>query len=190
MKAAQPDLFQPPAGLPDGLVYRPDFLSQQEERELVGHVERLPFEAFEFHGFLGKRRTVSFGWRYVFDGSGLTEAESIPDFLLPLRERAAALAGREADAFPHVLVTEYANGAGIGWHRDRSVFGEVVGISLLSPAKLRFRRKDGSRWQRAVLQAEPRSAYLLSGPSRTEWEHSIAATEGLRYSITFRTLRS
>jgi alkylated DNA repair dioxygenase AlkB len=69
------------------------------------------------------------------------------------------------------------------------VFGEVVGVSLLAPARLRFRRRSGDKWQRTALLAEPGSAYLLRGEARTEWEHSIAPMEALRYSITFRTLR-
>jgi DNA oxidative demethylase len=173
---------------PEGLVYRQDFITRAEERELAARIAELPLKPFEFHGFEGNRRVASFGWRYVFDGSGLQQAEEIPDFLLPLRARAAGLAGIEAGAFQHVLLTEYAPGAGIGWHRDRSVFDEVVGISLLAPARLRFRRKKAGNWERATLLAEPRSAYLLTGQARSEWEHSIPPLDALRYSITFRSL--
>src|SRR4051794_2275629 len=93
----------------------------------------------------------------------------------------------EPDAFRHVLVTEYSAGAAIGWHRDKAVFAEVVGVSLLSACRFRFRRQhhDG-KWQRAAITAEPRSVYLIAGESRTEWEHSIPAVDRLRYSITFR----
>jgi alkylated DNA repair dioxygenase AlkB len=176
-----------PAG-PAGLVYEPDFIGAEEEAALAGHIAGLPFKPFEFHGFTGNRRTVSFGLHYAFDGSGLTEAEPIPDWLGPLRERAAALAGHGADAFVHALVIEYAPGAGIGWHRDRPVFGDVVGVSLLAPAPLRFRRKSGTKWERFTLTAEPRSAYLLRGDARHEWEHSLPQLESLRYSVTLRTL--
>ena len=182
-------LAEPPA-LPEGFRYQADFLSAGEERELAERLAVLPFRAFEFQGYLGKRRVVSFGWQYVFDGSGLRKADDMPGFLLPLRERAAAFAGVAPEELQHVLLTEYAPGAGIGWHKDRSVFGDTVGISLLAPCRFRFRRKSGERWERASLAAEPRSAYLLRGPSRTEWEHSIPAMEALRYSITFRNLRA
>ena len=184
----QPDLFGEPR-LPEGLDYRPGFVAPEEEAELAARLAELPFRAFEFHGFTGNRRTVSFGWHYAFDGSGLKPAEPIPDWMDPARARAAEMAGLEPEAFAHALVIEYAPGAGIGWHRDRPVFGEVVGISLLAAAKLRFRRKLGSKWERATVLAEPRSAYLLRGPARDEWEHSIPAMESLRYSITLRTLR-
>jgi alkylated DNA repair dioxygenase AlkB len=190
MDPSQPSLFAPPAPpRPEGLSYRPSFISAEEEAALAQAIAALPLRPFEFQGYLGKRRVTSFGWRYVFDGSGLQEAEPVPDFLDAVRARAAALMGVEPQALAHVLLTEYAPGAGIGWHRDRSVFGDVVGISLLAPARLRFRRRAGTKWERLTLEAEPRSAYLLSGPARYEWEHSIPEMEALRYSVTFRTLK-
>jgi alkylated DNA repair dioxygenase AlkB len=190
MSPGQPDLFgAPPPSAPDGLSYRPDFISEAEEAALAERIRGLPFAPFEFHGFTGNRRTVSFGLHYAFDGSGLREAEPIPGWLGDVRAAAGELAGVQADALVHALVIEYAPGAGIGWHRDRPVFGDVVGISLLAPAPLRFRRKAGSKWERHTVNAEPRSAYRLSGPARHEWEHSIPPVEALRYSITFRTLR-
>jgi alkylated DNA repair dioxygenase AlkB len=153
-------------------------------------VRGLPFREFEFHGYTGKRRVVSFGWHYDFSGRRLRKADDIPDFLLALRSAAAAFAGLEPEALRHVLVTEYGPGSGIGWHRDKAMFGETVGVSLLSPCVLRLRRKAGERrWERANVEAEPRSAYLLSGPARSEWEHSILRVDALRYSITFRNLR-
>jgi alkylated DNA repair dioxygenase AlkB len=190
MTAGQLGLFGGTPEGPQGLDYRADFLSGEEERELATAIEALPFAPFEFQNFVGKRRTVSFGWRYGFDGSGLAPAGAMPGFLLPVRERAASFAGLAAERLEHVLVTEYAPGAGIGWHRDRPVFGEVVGISLLAPARLRFRRQAGERWERLTLEAAPRSAYLLTGEARSQWEHSIPQMDALRYSVTFRTLRS
>jgi len=175
---------------PPGFRYRPELISAADESVLVARVGELPFREFEFHGYTGKRRVVSFGWHYDFSGRQLMKADDIPDFLLALRRVAAAFAGLEAEALRHVLVTEYGPGAGIGWHRDKSVFGETVGVSLLSPCVLRLRRRVGERkWERVNLTAEPRSAYLLSGPARAEWEHSIPAVDALRYSVTFRNLR-
>jgi alkylated DNA repair dioxygenase AlkB len=191
VSAGHPDLFGGSGpGEPEGLVYRADFVSEGEEQALAERIAALPFAPFEFHGFTGNRRTVSFGLHYAFDGSGLRAAGPIPDWLEEMRARAGALAGVEADSLVHALVIEYAPGAGIGWHRDRPVFGDVVGISLLAPAPLRFRRRSGSKWERHTLTAEPRSAYLLRGPARHEWEHSIPAVSALRYSVTFRTLKA
>lgn len=181
--------FLDAAGLPEGLAYRADFLSAEEEAALAAQIAALPFKPFEFQGFLGKRETVSFGWSYRFDGSGLAAAAPIPDWLLPARARAAAFAGLTADALEQALLIRYGEGAGLGWHRDRPVFEAVVGISLLAPAPLRFRRKAGSKWERFTLSVEPRSIYALGGPARTEWEHSIPPVAALRYAITFRSMK-
>lgn len=176
--------------LPDGFKYQADLITAAEEDRLIGEIRTLPFRDFEFHGYVGKRRVVSFGWRYDFSERRLHETDDIPPFLLSLRETAAAFADMRADALQQALVTEYEPGAGIGWHKDKAVFGEVVGISLMSPCLFRLRRKDGNKWERISLTAEARSAYLLSGISRTEWEHSIPAVAVLRYSVTFRNLRA
>jgi len=187
----QPSLFDlSPPELPDGFKYVPEFLSIAEERALVNWMEPLPFKEFEFQGFRGKRCVVSYGWHYDFNGGGLSKTDDMPAFLLPIREKAAKLAGKPASELQQVLLTKYPPGAQIGWHRDKAVFDEVVGISLLSSCTFRFRRRSGTKWERASLIVEPRSAYLLHGPSRTEWEHSIPAVSGVRYSITFRNLRS
>jgi alkylated DNA repair dioxygenase AlkB len=132
---------------------------------------------------------VSYGWQYDFNQRTLRKAEDLPPWLLSLREKAAGFAGIEPTQLQQALVMEYDTGAAIGWHRDKAVFGDVIGISLLSSARFRLRRKVGTSWERASLMVEPRSAYLLRGPSRTEWEHSIPAVDALRYSITFRNFR-
>jgi alkylated DNA repair dioxygenase AlkB len=185
----QLSLFGAAPALPEGFRYEPDVVSPDEEQSLLAHVRELPLRDFEFHGYVGKRRVISFGWHYDFSERLLRKTEDIPSFLLALRETAAAFAGMDPSQLQHVLVTEYSPGAGIGWHRDKGVFGEVVGVSLLSSCNFRLRRKAGASWARASVVAEPRSAYLLRGPSRTEWEHSIPAVDSLRYSITFRNLR-
>ena len=173
----------------EGFRYEPEVVEAAEEEALVARVKELPFREFEFHGYKGKRRVVSFGWKYEFSGGGqLHKADDIPEFLFGLRSRAASFAGVEAEALQHVLVTEYGPGAGIGWHRDKAVFGQVVGVSLLAPCVLRFRRKVNTKWERVNVLAERRSAYHLSGPARAEWQHSILRVDALRYSITFRTM--
>ena len=176
---------------PEGFRYAPDLITPEEEVELLARIGELPFREFEFHGYRGKRRVISFGWHYDFASRELREASDIPDFLLPLRDVASQFAGMEPTALQHVLVTEYGAGAGIGWHRDKQVFGAVIGVSLLSPCVFRLRRQTGPRrWERVSLIAEPRSAYILSGSVREEWEHSIPSVNSLRYSVTFRSLRA
>jgi alkylated DNA repair dioxygenase AlkB len=189
MPENQLKLFSAGHRLPEGFRYQADVLSPDDELELLQRIRKLPFQEFQFQGYVGKRRVVSYGWQYDFNQRVLREADDIPPFLLTLRETAAAFAGMPPAKLQQVLVTEYDAGAGIGWHRDKAVFGEVVGISLLSSCRFRLRRKVGTTWERVSLTAEPRSAYLLSGPSRTEWEHSIPEVDRLRYSITFRNFR-
>ena len=188
--SAQLSLLEPEPSLPEGFRYCSELLSEAEERALLAEIERLPFREFEFHGFSGKRRVVSFGWQYDFNDSKLRKAGSIPQFLLPVRDRAARFVGLDTHALEHVLVTEYSPGAAIGWHKDKGIFQEVIGISLLSPCIFRFRKNAGTGWQRASLRLGPRSAYLLRGPVRTEWEHSIPGVQRLRYSVTFRNFRA
>jgi alkylated DNA repair dioxygenase AlkB len=184
---SMPDLFGRQE-LPEGFRHARDLISKDHEAALVAEMQRLPFKEFEFHGFLGKRRVISFGWRYDFNGGGLQKTDDTPSFLLPVRELAAGFAEIAPAELQHVLLTEYRPGAAIGWHKDRSVFGDVIGISLLGPCTFRLRRKARNRWVRASLALEPRSVYMLRGPSRTAWEHSIPAVAGLRYSITFRNM--
>jgi alkylated DNA repair dioxygenase AlkB len=184
-----PDLFGTSAVLPAGFRYQPDLIDAAEESRLIAELEKLTFSPFQFHGFEGKRRVISFGWRYDFDGSALQEAGEIPSFLLPLRQAAATCFALPASALQQVLLTQYPPGSTIGWHRDRPVFQDVVGISLQSPCTFRFRRKAGAGWQRHSIVLASRSAYFLQGPARLEWEHSIPAVLEQRYSITFRSLR-
>lgn len=175
--------------LPPGLEFREEFITPEEEAELLRHAEALSFAPFQFHGWEGKRETVSFGWRYDFNDARMHEAAPIPDFLLPLRERAAGFARLEPAMLEQALVIRYGVGAGIGWHLDRPVFDKVVGISLAAPCVLRFRRRTERGFERFPLRAAPRSAYLLTMAIRDEWEHSIAPMDELRYSITFRSRR-
>jgi alkylated DNA repair dioxygenase AlkB len=182
-------LLESNLNLPEGFRYESKLLDEAEERTLVAEIQRLPLKEFEFHGFSGKRRVVSFGWQYDFNRAELREAAAVPEFFRPVRERAARFAGLDAHALEHLLVTEYEPGAPIGWHRDRAIFADVIGISLLSPCIFRFRRKSGAGWERASLRLAPRSAYLLHGLARTDWEHSIPGVERLRYSLTFRNFR-
>jgi alkylated DNA repair dioxygenase AlkB len=189
--AQQPSLFEPPAGpaLPDGFAYRPEFLSAAEERDLAVWLATLPFQAFQFRGYEGKRRVVSFGWQYDFTRSHLIKADDMPGELLAVRARAAAFAGLAPEHLQQCLLNEYLPGAPIGWHRDRPMFEKVVGISLLAPCNFRLRKRIGESFERAALELQPRSIYAMTGEARSVWEHSIPPVKAHRYSITFRNFR-
>jgi DNA oxidative demethylase len=188
---AQPRLFDfcpPPAPLP-GLTYVGEVLTRAREGEIVRFAKGLNFTPFAFRGFTGKRRTVSFGWRYDFNGGGFQASAPMPELLEEVRATAASVAGMDPLTLEQCSIIEYAPGAGIGWHRDRPQFGKVVGISLLAPCRMRFRReREGGGWQRAAIELAPRSLYVLEGNARSLWQHSIPPLAALRYSMTFRTL--
>jgi alkylated DNA repair dioxygenase AlkB len=188
MSLLQPDLFDAPASAPPGFAYQPGLVSKAEAQGLQTKIAELDLQPFEFRGYLGKRRVIYFGWRYDFTRGALSRGEPIPGFLDGVRTKAAAFAGLAPERLEHVLINEYAPGAGIGWHRDRPQFEDVIAVSLGAPGLLRFRRRREGGWDRASVPLEPCSAYLLRGAARSAWEHSLPEVDVLRYSITFRTM--
>jgi alkylated DNA repair dioxygenase AlkB len=170
---------------PEGFRYIEEFVSPVTENALIGQISALPLQPFQFGQYEGKRRVASFGFRYDYALRRLQEAD--PEWLNPLVEKIEAFGGA-GTPIGQVLCTEYDVGVGIGWHRDKPHFDRVFGLSLGSACKFRFRRPAYTKWERFTLEARPRSVYMMSGPSREVWEHSIPAVEARRYSITFRTM--
>jgi alkylated DNA repair dioxygenase AlkB len=184
-------LFPPdasaPAALPEGLHYVAEFISPDIENDLIGRILVLPLQPYQFGAYEGKRRVASFGLRYDSALRRLQPAEPIPDWLSPLIHRVESFGG-PSTRIGQVLCTEYDTGVGIGWHRDKPHYDRIFGLSLGSPCRFRFRKPAGNGWQRYTLAAAPRSLYLMSGESRTVWQHSIPGVEAPRHSITFRTM--
>jgi alkylated DNA repair dioxygenase AlkB len=185
--AEQFALFANSSPEPEGLQCAADFVSPAAEQELIGRITELPLQPFQFGQYEGKRRVAWFGFEYDYALRRLQDAEPIPDWLGPTIRQVEAFGG-PGTRIGQVLCTEYDVGVGIGWHRDKPHFDRVFGLSLGSACKFRFRRPAGEKWERFTLNAEPRSLYLMAGASRQVWEHSIAAVEAPRYSITFRTM--
>jgi alkylated DNA repair dioxygenase AlkB len=186
----QAELFDAAAELPSGLVYQPGFLTAEEEAALLQEIGALELREARYKEFTAKRRVAAFGAGYDFDANELTPAPEIAPFLLPLRSRVAGWVGVEPGAFGYALVAEYAPGTQLGWHRDVPQFEMVVGVSLAAAATMRLRRFPArARAPVFTLILEPRSAYMLREEARWGWQHSIAPTAALRYSITFRTRR-
>jgi alkylated DNA repair dioxygenase AlkB len=175
--------------LPEGLVYRPDLLSVEEERRLLDVLEDLRFDPIVIRGRAAKRTARHYGLGYDYESRKPKPGEPLPRWLEPLRARAAELAGRPPEELVEALVQRYPAGSTIGWHRDAPAFDVVVGVSLLGAARLRFQRGKRERREVAEVLLEPRSGYVLAGEARRSWEHSIPPTKGDRYSVTFRTLR-
>jgi alkylated DNA repair dioxygenase AlkB len=171
---------------PEGLVYKPELLTVEEERKLLDVLEELRFDPIVMHGVAARRTARHYGLDYDYEARTPKAGEPMPEWLLALRDVVSAFhAGEYAEA----LVQRYPAGSTIGWHRDAPAFGDVVGVSLGGSARLRFQRGKGDARRVWEVVAEPRSAYVLSGPVRTSWQHSIPPTKELRYSVTFRTLR-
>jgi len=192
---SQSDLFGAPAPpLPPGMRYETDFLSAEEEQRWISFAQSLPLKEMNYKGYTAKRRVVSFGGKYDYVRNRLDEGPPIPPELDPLRDKVATWLGVTPDVFTQVLVAEYSEGTPLGWHRDVPDFEDVVGVSLLSDAVMRFRpypphTSTHSPKKADILKftVQPRSIYLLRGAARWEWQHSVAPTPTLRYSITFRT---
>jgi alkylated DNA repair dioxygenase AlkB len=175
--------------MPGGFLYHEGFLSVQEEEDLLRQFEDLNFQHFDFHGYIAKRRIVEYGLEYDFSSRQASATHSIPGFLDSYKDRAAALAALKPEDIVEAVITEYPEGAPIGWHRDVPHFETVIGISLKNSCRLRFKPlKTEGKIASFVLQ--PRSAYVISGAARWKYQHSIAAVKALRYSITFRTMRN
>jgi alkylated DNA repair dioxygenase AlkB len=188
VEAVQRSLFDKQELAPGGLGYWSEFVSGAEERLLVERIAALDLAPFQFGTYEGKRRVVSFGWSYDFSRHHLEPAAPPPSWIAPFASRVEAFASLKPGAIGHILFTEYAPGAAIGWHRDKKDFDLVFGLSLAAACPFRFRRKSGKRWERFTLDVQPRSLYLMTGEARWSWEHSIPAMAALRYSVTFRTL--
>ncbi|RZI84598.1 MAG: alpha-ketoglutarate-dependent dioxygenase AlkB [Rubrivivax sp.] len=190
----QLSLFDPgdDLGLPEGLRYEPDFLSEAEEAHWLGQVRGLDLAPMRYKSYLAKRRVISFGGRYDFDDNRLEPTADLPENFHPLRQKVADWLGRPPTDLVQVLVAEYSPGTPLGWHRDVPEFEDIAGVSLLSEATMRFRPyPPGAPARSDVLKLvlAPRSIYRLSGPSRWAWQHSVVPTRALRYSVTFRTAR-
>ncbi|MFN2629037.1 MAG: alpha-ketoglutarate-dependent dioxygenase AlkB [Gaiellaceae bacterium] len=175
---------------PEGLVYVPRLLSEDEERDLLERIEQIAFGEIRMHGVVARRTAKHFGLDYDYERrKPVAAAEPIPEWILPVRAAGAALTGLEPERLVEVLVQRYPEGAQIGWHRDAATFGTVVGVSLLGLSRLLFRRGPPGERHAFELELAPRSGYVLAGPARLSWQHHIPPTKNLRYSITFRTLR-
>jgi alkylated DNA repair dioxygenase AlkB len=176
--------------MPEGLLYQEAFLSQEDESDLLAEIRRLPLEEAKYKSFTARRRIAAYGSSYDFETNVLGPAPEIPQFLLPLRTKVSRFLEIEESRLVHALVTEYRPGTELGWHRDIGEFGIVAGISLAGTCRMRFRRYPPEKGAKVFnLDLVPRSVYVLRDEIRWRWQHSVARTKELRYSITFRTSR-
>ncbi|MBI4901611.1 MAG: alpha-ketoglutarate-dependent dioxygenase AlkB [Actinobacteria bacterium] len=175
--------------VPDGLQYVPSFLSGDDQGRLMAELRTLQYGEVRMHDQVARRVVRHWGVGYDFDTRQLRPGEQIPAWLDPLRRRAAALMDVALDELAEALATYYPPGATIGWHRDAPAFGTVAGVSFGSACLMRFQLGKGAERRVHEQLLEPGSAYVLAGPARTRWEHSIPAVKDPRWSVTFRTIR-
>jgi alkylated DNA repair dioxygenase AlkB len=189
-RAQQAELFAADQVLPSGLVYRAGFLDDGEEAALLAAIAALPLHEAQYKGYRARRRVASYGSSYDFEADELHRGGPLPAAFEALRGRLADWIGVAPEAFGNALIAEYRPGTPLGWHRDVPDFERVVGVSLASACRMRFRPYPPRSPRKAgvlTLELAPRSAYLLQGEARWRWQHSIAPTPALRYSITLRT---
>jgi len=190
----QEDLFDEAdaaASIP-GLRYQKDFLGADEEASLLQLMRTLPFHAARYKAYVARRRVVSFGGSFDYDTNTLLPGAALDDRLAPLRDRVAAWLNVPPASLVHVLVSEYAPGTPLGWHRDVPEFETIAGVSLGHEAVLRFRPyppEPAARGRVLELTVAPRSIYRISGAARWGWQHALPPVKDLRWSITFRTRR-
>jgi len=187
--AKQGELFGVNDPVVSGLVLVPGAVAPAEEAELAARIDAAPLEPFRFGQWRGKRMTAHYGSAYDFSRGRLDAAPPLPGWLLALRDTLAPLAGLEPQALEAALLIRYDPGAGIGWHRDRPQYGEVLGLSLGADCVMRLRRRTATGFERRSVALPARSLYRLSGQVRWDWEHSIAPMAATRWSVTLRTLR-
>ena len=175
---------------PQGMEYNEKFLSPEEERRIVSELTRVEensWSKIRMRGIFAKRTMLCYGFHYISTSRSLCTAPPIPDFLKELREKCAGSVGASPEDFSQVIVSRYPIGAGINWHCDAPIFGDVImGISVKAVCRMLFRR-DGVRSYKLVL--EPKSLLILKGEARHFWLHRIPPVKALRFSITFRSLR-
>ena len=174
---------------PSGLAYLPDLITWPEEKRLLCRLAEDSYGEDRMHGQVARRTVRQYGMSYDFEAAEIAPGDPLPEWLSDLRRRCAELLDIADERLAECLLTRYPPGATIGWHRDAPMFGDVVGVSLGSACLLRFQRGQGGERRVFEQVLEPRSAYVLTGPSRSAWQHSIPAVPEERYSITFRTLR-
>ena len=177
--------------LPEGFLYRPDFISEVEETCLYQEILKADLKTFLFQGYEAKRKVASFGQDWSFEQQRLSQGKNIPVAFHPLIDKIARHLSLRKEDFAELLITEYPTGSAINWHRDAPPFNLIAGISLLTDCIFRLRPYEKAKQSRSSIVSLPvkrRSLYVMQGPARTAWQHSIATVTQVRYSITLRTL--
>ena len=128
--------------LPDSLYYIPNFITIDEEEQLISSVDNVPRTRWVQ---LRNRRLQNWGGQP--QAKGMIQTESLPKWLDPLIERIhqidtnGTIYPSRTFPFNHCLVNEYESGQGIMPHTDGPAYYPIVTtISLQSPTVIEFYR--------------------------------------------------
>lgn len=183
----QLDLLNNGPQYPSGFSYHPDFLSTEEEKDFLRIFKTLEFQTFEMRGVAARRKIIHYGMKYDFLTRSADAIEPFPEWLIDIKERSELFLEK---AVSQILITYYPPEAPIGWHFDAPPFESLLGISLLNPCRFLLRKGDSGQAPKVEINLEPRSAYIVRGEARYQWQHHIPPVKQERYSITLRTLKT
>lgn len=167
---------------PEGLRMYEDFIDEGEERQLLDYINKQPWSS------VLKRRVQHYGAAYQYrNAAAPSQVPPVPQELYQLVKRILGERVWPKDK-TQVIVNEYKPGQGIGPHVDdpRQFGGEIVGVSLGANVFMKFQTSHSDS---ISIPLFARSAYVMSGPARYDWKHSLRNDgDKTRVSITFREL--
>ena len=158
-----------PTTAPPGLIYRPDFITQEEEPQLLACID-----AAEWSTEL-QRRVQQYGWYYDYKKRRIDESVRVPALPGWARDLGRRLVndGLMPDLPDQLIVNEYDGEQGITPHVDHpDDFAEhIATVSLLETWDMRFTL---GRTEKPFDQPlERRSVAVLTGDARSVWKHEI-----------------
>lgn len=178
----------------DGLNLYPNFLTDQEEKDLLNHINEKSWD------LTLSRRTQHYNYRYIYKYARTRDT----DYKLEKITNNPWLCNLITKIFNkyditdidfnklQVIINEYKPGQCITAHVDDiNIFGDIIFcVSLGASAKMVFTKK-GSAIQR--IQILNKTLYSMKGPARNTWAHAMVPDRnqlGTRYSITIRLMKN
>lgn len=173
--------------LPEGLTYKEDIISPEEEKILLEYINLQEWQISL------KRKVQHYGYIYDYATRNIYKenALEIPKLFLDLSKK---LGIEEPN---QIIVNQYKPGEGIASHKDSNIFGDqIASLSLLSPIQMDFKYRNNE----ISIYLQPRSLLILEKAARYDWSHGITARKSdyvdnrlkkrsTRISITFRSVK-
>ncbi len=178
------DLFQEQSQLPPGLTYTPNYITPDQQKELITTIDNQPWLTDL------KRRVQHYGYKYDYKARNIASDSylgEIPTWLKPYCQKLLE-DGFFKELPDQVIINEYQVGQGISAHIDRATcFTDTIcSISILSPCEMIFSKDK----EKINLTLQPLSLAVMQKDSRYLWSHEIPARKSnikeRRLSVTFR----